>query len=217
MSSLPETIDPPAESAAARRRERDRALREADFLSAAEPLFAEKGFHGASMEEIAAAAGYGTGTLYLYFKSKRDLYQRLVECRHQAYIAGLKESIAEVPPPDRLRALVSYMFGYFRRERRFLAIYVSEFLSGHDRLSAGLGDSALEKRAACDEIVHAVIRDGIMAGAVRPLDPDLIKATLDGLCESLLPYSVMRGEADIDSAERMMLHVVDSALLVSQP
>ena len=217
MSTLPETIDPPAESAAARRRERDRALREADFLSAAEPLFAEKGFHGASMEEIAAAAGYGTGTLYLYFKSKRDLYQRLVECRHQAYIAGLKESIAEVPPPDRLRALVSYMFGYFRRERRFLAIYVSEFLSGHDRLSAGLGDSALEKRAACDEIVHAVIRDGIMAGAVRPLDPDLIKATLDGLCESLLPYSVMRGEADIDSAERMMLHVVDSALLVSQP
>lgn len=217
MSSLPETIDPPAESAAARRRERDRALREADFLSAAEPLFAEKGFHGASMEEIAAAAGYGTGTLYLYFKSKRDLYQRLVECRHQAYIAGLKESIAEVPPPDRLRALVSYMFGYFRRERRFLAIYVSEFLSGHDRLSAGLGDSALEKRAACDEIVHAVIRDGIMAGAVRPLDPDLIKATLDGLCESLLPYSVLRGEADIDSAERMMLHVVDSALLVSQP
>lgn len=217
MSTLPETIDPPAESAAARRRERDRALREADFLSAAEPLFAEKGFHGASMEEIAAAAGYGTGTLYLYFKSKRDLYQRLVECRHQAYIAGLKESIAEVPPPDRLRALVSYMFGYFRRERRFLAIYVSEFLSGHDRLSAGLGDSALEKRAACDEIVHGVIRDGIMAGAVRPLDPDLIKATLDGLCESLLPYSVMRGEADIDSAERMMLHVVDSALLVSQP
>lgn len=218
MSSPIEAIDPPVESAAARRRERDRALREADFLSAAEELFAQKGFHGASMEEIAAAAGYGTGTLYLYFKSKRDLYQRLVQCRHEAYLAGLRAAVAaENRPADRLRAAVRYLFGFFRRERRFLAIYVSEFLSKHDRLSAGLGESGHSQKAECHLVLESVVRDGIAVGDIRALDPDLILATLDGLSESLLPYAVLRGEADIDSAERMMLHVVESAFLVSEP
>ncbi|MCB1078649.1 MAG: TetR/AcrR family transcriptional regulator [Verrucomicrobiae bacterium] len=218
MESTVTINPPPEESAVSRRRERDRSLREADFLAAAEQLFAEKGFHGASMEEIASAAGYGTGTLYLYFKSKGDLYQRLIEMRHDAYLAGLNEAIGATDDPgDRLRAVVRYLFSFFRKERRFLAIYVSEFLSGHDRLSAGLGETALKQRGACDAVVESVVRDGIAAGAIRPLDPELIKATLDGLCESLLPYSVLRGEADIDSAERMMLHVVESAFLLSRP
>ncbi|MFO1492115.1 MAG: helix-turn-helix domain-containing protein [Kiritimatiellia bacterium] len=54
------------------RKERDRQVRQDDFLSAAERLFAEKGYHHAAMEDIAKAAGYATGTIYRYFKSRRS-------------------------------------------------------------------------------------------------------------------------------------------------
>lgn len=49
------------------------AGRRAQILDAAVRVFAEKGFHGATMREIAKAAGLADGTLYIYFKGKNEL------------------------------------------------------------------------------------------------------------------------------------------------
>jgi len=48
-----------------------------EILRAATPVFAEKGYHETSMEEIAEASGVAKGTLYLYYKSKADLFIEL--------------------------------------------------------------------------------------------------------------------------------------------
>ncbi len=45
-----------------------------DILSAAKSLFKEKGFHNTKMDEIAANAGVGKGTLYEYYKNKQDIF-----------------------------------------------------------------------------------------------------------------------------------------------
>ena len=47
------------------------------LLNAANKLFAEKGYHGFSMKELAQTANVGAGTIYLYFKNKEDLVQSL--------------------------------------------------------------------------------------------------------------------------------------------
>ena len=59
-----------AQAARQGRRESVRTKRRADFLNAAMRVFGEKGYHDASMAEIADAAKLGTGTIYLYFESK---------------------------------------------------------------------------------------------------------------------------------------------------
>jgi AcrR family transcriptional regulator len=45
-----------------------------DILKSAMVLFRDKGFHNTKMEDIAAGAGVGKGTLYEYFESKQDIF-----------------------------------------------------------------------------------------------------------------------------------------------
>lgn len=61
------------------RKERERQGHRNDILSAALRLFAEKGFHNVSMQEIAAEAEFAIGTLYNFFASKEDLFAELLE------------------------------------------------------------------------------------------------------------------------------------------
>jgi TetR/AcrR family transcriptional regulator len=56
------------------RRERERQQRRNDIVEAAESLFSEKGFKGTTMQEISERVELSKGTIYLYFKSKEELY-----------------------------------------------------------------------------------------------------------------------------------------------
>jgi AcrR family transcriptional regulator len=68
-------------TARARRSRRDERKEEtrAELIAAASHAFARKGFHGASLEEIARDAGYTTGAVYWHFKDKDDLFLAVYE------------------------------------------------------------------------------------------------------------------------------------------
>jgi AcrR family transcriptional regulator len=68
-------------SASARRSRREERKEEtrAELIAAATKVFAKRGFYGASMEVIAAEAGYSTGALYWHFASKDDLFLAVYE------------------------------------------------------------------------------------------------------------------------------------------
>jgi AcrR family transcriptional regulator len=102
-------------------------FRTAEIMGAARDVFARKGFSETTMDDIADAAGLAKGTLYLYFKSKRDLY-----------MAALKHGIAELNAQtvravdsakgarEKIRALVSTRLAYTEDNREFCKIYYSE-------------------------------------------------------------------------------------------
>jgi AcrR family transcriptional regulator len=77
----------------ARKPEVVKAIRDS-FLDAAALAFAQRGFAGASMREVAQAAGYTAPALYQYFKNKQALYQALVDRLN----AETAELIAGLPP-----------------------------------------------------------------------------------------------------------------------
>lgn len=56
------------------RKEREKESRKEEIINAAQKIFFEKGLPAATMDEIAEAAELSKGTLYLYYKSKEDLY-----------------------------------------------------------------------------------------------------------------------------------------------
>ena len=79
------------------------------ILSAAERVFAKRGFFAARVSEIAKDAGVADGTIYLYFKSKDDLLISLFESRMEQVNTALREAIANVPaskPAAQLRAFI---------------------------------------------------------------------------------------------------------------
>lgn len=72
------------------------------------PLFAERGYAGLSMREVAGALGVSTGTLYHYFDSKQGLFVQLVDHLTDQLAEVVRAASAGSAPRQRLRALLEH-------------------------------------------------------------------------------------------------------------
>lgn len=116
-----------ASAASLSRRERDKLLRRADILRAAEHVFALKGYYEATIQDIAKEAQYATGTVYLYFKDKESLYFSLVERKYSDLLAILKErTSAARAARQKLEIFIREKLAFFERNQDFFRIFVSE-------------------------------------------------------------------------------------------
>jgi AcrR family transcriptional regulator len=88
------------------------------ILDAALEVFARRGFHGASIDEIATAAGVSKALIYEHFPSKRDLHVSLLERHTQEIFERLAESAATSDPGEvRLRAGVDAFLEFVEGRR----------------------------------------------------------------------------------------------------
>src|SRR2546421_12569390 len=76
-------------------REEQRALTRARLLDAAKRVFARRGFHGASLDEIAREAGATTGAIYSNFAGKEDLFLALFEEHVASQVRKYRELFAQ--------------------------------------------------------------------------------------------------------------------------
>jgi AcrR family transcriptional regulator len=83
---------------AARRRDRERTR--AALLDAAAEVFARKGVAGATLDEIADAAGYTRGAFHHHFESKEQLFLAAVARRDEELLAAYEPIAADALPPD---------------------------------------------------------------------------------------------------------------------
>jgi AcrR family transcriptional regulator len=75
--------------------ERRRQQTRNHLLEAAARVFAERGFHGATMDEVAAAAGFTKGAVYSNFKNKEDLFLALFDLRAEQEFEEVQKALAE--------------------------------------------------------------------------------------------------------------------------
>jgi len=89
-----------------RLRRPERSARNRDLvLDSAEKLFRDSGFHGATLEQIADAAGFSKGVIYSQFGSKDDLFLALMEQRMERRVNRSLDTVRDAPPGAVLRAL----------------------------------------------------------------------------------------------------------------
>lgn len=98
-----------------------REARAARILEAAHELLLEKGYHAASMDEIATHVGISKGTLYLHFKSKEDLLFVLIAQEMERFIA-LMDGIMQEPRSvrERVERILIESYRAIRDRRQFL-------------------------------------------------------------------------------------------------
>lgn len=166
----------PRRSAPRTKRDVVTEFRTAEIRRAALHVFAERGFDGATIAEIANLAGVAKGTVYLYYPSKRRVY--VAALRRGA--ADLAEAAAaamagRASAAAQLRGLVESALGYFEEHRDFLRLYCAEAWRALCSADAAVrrGDDGPEDLTM---VIEPVLRRGMGCRSVRRIPPEAAAA-----------------------------------------
>src|SRR5437660_5841827 len=198
-------------------RKESKAYTRERLLDAARRVFASNGFHGASVEEIAAAAGFSTGALYSNFGGKEDLFLALMEREideHAHEIAaavaarpsvaeraagGAEKWMAMIEREPELVLLFTEFWAYGVREPNVRPEIAARFAKVQEMLTRLIADSAREFDLELTIPVHelAIAIDALADGIARRrlTDPDAIPEDLMGRVLALLLAAATRERA----------------------
>ncbi len=123
MSNYSEKLGSDGQSRIARKRAKTRA----DLLAAARQIFAECGYHDASIAEITARADVGVGTFYLHFRDKDDVFTTLLDEGFHAMQEDIRAEVFKAPALT-LTTVVEAVFrhAYTRRDLFQIALTARE-------------------------------------------------------------------------------------------
>lgn len=136
--------EPPSPSAAApadttaRAPTASRLLKEQGILTEAESHFAQFGFEGASLENIAAAIGISRHNLLYYFPSKEALYQRVLDDVLTQWLAGMEDLSHSDEPQQALRRYIRAKLRYSRERPNGAKVFTKEVIAGAPRYGAAI-------------------------------------------------------------------------------
>ena len=186
------------------------------IIEAAARAFAQKGYAGTSVADIAVKATIGKGTVYEYFKSKEDLFFAVFEwyIRSTGRQASVSISALGGSAAERLMALSDSIMGLwdevedvFTLTMEFWAASASSQM--HDRFKAAFRELYGEFR----EIIVSLIRDGVERGEFKPIaKPQSIAAALVGTWDALFLQAWFEDKFDPVKTARDFLAVVIKGL-----
>jgi len=169
------------------RKEREYLAHREEILSAAEKVFAAKGFFPTTMSDIARRAEFGTGTLYKYFKSKEELYFTLIDEKVEEINRLVKTELSQRNSAvERIKKVLRLQFEFIERNRDFFRIYASERTRFEWTVKDELGKDLHEKMVAYIHLLAGVMRQGIEKGELKPLDPMDLAHALVGIVNSFV-------------------------------
>ncbi len=184
---------------AQRRRQHDSLSRE-HILDAAEQVFAEKGFHEATLKEIAEQAEFSVGALYGFFEGKDDLFAKVIERRGSAIVAIIEEAVGRSgPATEKLHALVDAQFRYFRDHHRFYLLLQRTIGASWWNLKAGLDEASFERYRKAIALEATVFADGVETGEFRAADPETMGVLFSGIMQAYLAHWIFSMDTGGDS------------------
>lgn len=155
----------------------------ARILDAAIKVFAERGFHTATVAEIARVAGVADGTIYLYFKGKDDLLLRLFDEKMTELLAEARSELArEKTAPDKLQRFIQLHLALVERNPDLASVLIVELRQSAQFLKAA--DRA--KLAAYVDLIAEVVRAGQESGELsKDISPQTVKRSIFGALDEL--------------------------------
>lgn len=177
-------------------------FRSSEILDAARKVFARKGFDEATMDEIAAAAGLAKGTLYLYFKSKRDVYLKTLQHGRAELLERVKTNMLAVEGlRAKIRSLIATRVKYSEENSDFYKIYLTQFsnIIHPAAISAEFRDLHFKHA----QVLEQALREGMERGEIRQVKVDALAFAIQDMTRSLitrrlLGWSKRDIEEDVD-------------------
>jgi AcrR family transcriptional regulator len=180
------------------------------LLDAAEAVFGDLGYHDASIVKLAEAAGVGAGTFYLYFDSKKAIFDELVRDLNRRVRHTMKEASSR--GETRLEAELLGFGAYFRFTAEHPALYriirQAEFVSPqmleyhYEKLSEGYVEG---------------LRESMARGEIGDIDPEVTAWALMAAGEMLGMRYILWGDGSVPQhVEDELARIIRCVLQVGQ-
>src|SRR6266852_4672840 len=181
------------------------SARKTELTRAAARLFAEKGYHGTSVGDLAQALGVQKGSLYTHIDSKADLLWEVACEGAEAFHAALDTVPDEGPVLERIAAALQAHLRVVAEQLDVATVFIREwrYLEGERR------QTFVAERRRYEERVRALFREGRELGQLRP-DLDDATAALLMLSAANWAYTWLRSGVDTDAlADRFTALLLD--------
>ena len=183
-------------------------FRRSGILRAARKVFARHGYDGATMDDVAEACSIAKGTLYLYFKSKRQIYLGVLKEDLSSLREATSQAIDQATTAEaRIRAFVTARFAFCDKHRDFFRIYNSDvsaiFISVHP-MQKDLREFYLEQA----HMLAGIIREGVRSGELREVPAEAAAFAIYDMTRASIARRVLgltNGGGDADTLIDLIL------------
>lgn len=168
----------------------------ADIVAAATRVFSERGYHAATMAEVAALAGMRKPSLYHHVRKKEDLlfaiHERLIDELTEQTLGVLASSAS---PSEKLREVLRVNMRFVARNRDAVTVFLQE----RGAVTGARWEALVVKRDLFERMVANVIAEGSASGAFVDLPPDI--AARGVLAMANWGYTWFRAEGRLSADE----------------
>ena len=178
-----------------------RAVREQQMLDAALQMFSANGYHETSMDAIAAAAEISKPMLYLYYRSKEELFGACLSRELSRFVETIRADIdLKQSPHELLRLTIGSVLHYIDANRASWIVLYSQATS-----SQAFANTIRDGREKIIDLVARLLETG-----TRNPDPDndfhMMSVALVGAGEAVATR-VSMGDADVEEAAALLINL----------
>jgi AcrR family transcriptional regulator len=176
------------------RRSEVNAATRVEILKSAAAAFRKLGYHGATVEQIAAALRMKKGNLYYYFRNKEEILFACHEYSHDRLQELLDQVVRSTAPPDeKLRRLIISAVHVILDE-----LHGTALLLDLEALSPAHLKSIIVRRDRFDRGMRMILEEGIATGLFAPGDPKLLAFAMLGALNWIARWFNPGGPASSD-------------------
>jgi AcrR family transcriptional regulator len=181
------------------------------IATAAREVFQERGYHGASIRDIAKRAGLSLSALYYWHPSKQDLLAALIEDNTLDYFRRCDEALARVgdDPAARLVALVGATVEYRVERQTESNISNREWRNLEPEHTTRLRELRVKATTIWSDIIDAGVEQGVFR-CEHPVDARrAAQAACNAIAEWYRPGGTVTTAELVDHYSRIVLRIVD--------
>ncbi|SDF53258.1 DNA-binding transcriptional regulator, AcrR family [Fontibacillus panacisegetis] len=165
------------------RKEKEKEIRRNDIIEAAERIFFTKGYGNATMDDVAKEAEFSKRTVYVYFKSKEQIYFEIMIRGYKLLIGMLKDDSQKEKACNTIEELkqMTLSLNRFSKDHPEYFKAIMEYENGELDFQKGVSDQSREECYALGEEIlgylTGVLKRGIAENSIRS-DLDIVKTAL---------------------------------------
>jgi AcrR family transcriptional regulator len=183
------------------RAQKQRESRRAAVMDVARTIFSNKGYHATSIDDIIEAAGIARGTFYLYFESKRAIFDELLDdlfAKLQGPVRRIDIGAGAAPPLDQMHSIVDKVMETLQQNRELARILLREAVG----IDADFDRKLYDFWGRLRRLIESALRNGQTMGLVRECDVEVMSHCILGLVKEVVGWVFVERGASPEHLKR---------------